>query len=282
MEHITKSLTAMTLAVLAAFLFVLGAAFAVGAYASLGSVAPGTSLGLVHAADWLRFTAAVVALAGVCAAGWQLAVHGAWEGTWEVAAGALGVLLIAIGLLVLAITPSSRPAANVVGAVGIGVWAVLLVSRAARRSLAEERVRSLGGAEPQHQAVLWLAAATGLLLVAIGYSLSPGLSGQGVGITSGVLQAVGIGAVLAAVAAAPPLRRLLSRSVPIVLAGLATLTAAFVAFAIVAGLVLGPNLSLTGLRVGYSIAIGIELLAVGALGVAAWQRVRELAVPSLP
>jgi hypothetical protein len=277
-EHITKSLTAMVLAVVAALLFVLGAAFSVAAFASLASVTASTSLGLAHAADWLRFTAGLMALAGVCAAGWELVLRGAWGGVWEAAAGALGILLITIGLLIAAVSPAARPAANVVGGVGIGVWAVLLASRAARRSLDEERARQQA-MHPEHQAALWLVAAGGLVLLAAGYSLTPGLTRQSVGVTAGILQAAGVAILMAAIASAPALRRLMTRTVPAVLAGLTLLTAAFAAFAVVSGLFFGPVLQLGGLRIGYPVATGLQLLAAGVLGYAAWERVRELAVP---
>jgi hypothetical protein len=278
-EHITKSLTAMVLAVVAASLFVLGAAFGVATFASLTSVTASTSLGLAHAADWLRFAAGLVALAAVCAAGWELVLRGAWEGAWEAAAGALGILLITIGLLIAAVSPTARPAADVVGGVGIGVWAVLLASRAARRSLDEERARQQAG-HPEHQAALWLVAAGGLVLLAAGYSLTPGLTRQSVGVTAGILQAAGVAVLLSAIASAPALRRLMTRTVPAVLAGLTLLTAAFAAFAVVSGLFFGPTLQLGGLRIGYPVAIGLQLLAAGVLGYAAWERVRELAVPA--
>jgi hypothetical protein len=66
-----------------------------------------------------------------------------------------------------------------------------------------------------------------------------------------------------------------SRPVPPILAGLALLAISFLAAAIVAGLAFG---TLTALGVALTVVTAVELAAVVALGLAAWTRVRELAV----
>ena len=269
----------MVLAALAAVVYALGAAFRVAAYASVTSVSPGTSQSLIRAAEWLRFTGGVVALVAVCMAGWQLIERRAWESAWEVGAAAIGTLLITVGFLVSATSVQERAASNVVIAVGFGIWALLLLSRAARRSLAEQQLRSEGIAQPPRLAVLWLAAAGGVAVFAVGTGFTPDVTSKGAGITFGILQALGVAIVFGALAAAPARGRLLSHALPLVLAGLAVLAAAYLAFAVMAGVVFGSGFSVTGLRVGYSIAIGIQLAAVGVLGWAAWNRVRELSVP---
>ena len=283
-ENITKSLTAMALAVLAAVVYVLGAAFRVAAYASVTSVSPAATHSLIRTSEWSRFTGGVLALVAVCMAGWQLIERRAWEGAWEVGAAAIGTLLITIGFLISAISVSSSPpslpaSANVVIAAGFGVWALLLLARAARRSLAEQRLRSEGVTQPPRLAVLWLIAAGGVAVFAVGTGFTPDVTSKGLGITFGILQAIGVVIVFGALAAAPARGRLLSHALPLVLAGLAVLAAAYLAFAIMAGVVFGSGFSVTGLRVGYSIAIGIQLAAVGVLGWAAWSRVRELSAP---
>ena len=279
MENITKSLTAMVLAVLAAVIYVLGATFRVAAYASVTDVSAATSQSLIRTAEWFRFAGGLVALIAVCTAGWQLVERRAWEGVWEVLAAAIGTLLITVGFLISATSMAERPAANIVIGAGFGVWALLLLARAARRSLAEQELRAEGTTQPPHLAVLWLAAAGGVAIFAIGTGFTPDVTSKGLGITFGILQALGVAIVFGAIAAAPARGRLLSHALPPVLAGLAVLAAAYLAFAIMAGVVFGTGFSVTGLRVGYSIAIGIQLAAVGVLGWAAWSRVRELAVP---
>jgi len=278
-EYITKSLTAMVLAVLAAVTYVFGAVFRVAAYASVTSVSFSASAALIRSSEWLRFAGGVIALLAVVAAGWQLAGRRAWAGAAEAGAGAAGTLLVTVGFLISATSREERMAANVVIAIGFGIWALLLLSRAARRSMAEQQQVAEGGAPPR-LAVLWLAAAAGVLVFAAGAGVTPVVTSKAVGIVFGALQAAGAGIVFIALAAAPGRGHPLSHALPTVLGGLAALTAAYAAFAVMAGLVFGPGYDVTGLRVGYSIAIVIQLAAVGLLGLAAWSRVRELAVPA--
>jgi hypothetical protein len=270
----------MALGALAAFVFVLGDAFGVAAYAVLTPSNVGTSSDFIHASDWLQFVAGVAALAAVCAGGWELVLQRAWEGVWEIVAGTLGTLIIAIGLLISAVFAQSSSASNIVGAVGFGVWALLVLSRAARRSLAEQGAASDGRTAPPRQAILWLVAASGILLLAIGFGFTPDISSKAIGIAAGCLEAVGVSVLLGALAAARTEGYLPSRAAPIALGGLVILAVAFASFAVVSGVVFGPNATLTGIRVGIPIAITIELIAVATLGFAAWTRVRELVIVS--
>ncbi|HVB44465.1 MAG TPA: hypothetical protein VNF47_17440 [Streptosporangiaceae bacterium] len=268
----------MALAVLAALAFVLGAAFEVAAYAVLTPANVGTSTDFIHAFDWLRFAAGVIAVVAVCAAGWELVLRKAWGGVWEVAVGATGTLLVAIDWLIVASSdrPGSAPA--VVGATGIGIWALLVLSRAARRSLVEHKAATEGTSALLRHAILWLVAASGLLILAVGFGFTPEISNKGVAITAGILEAVGVAVLLGALAAARTQRYLFSRAVSMVLAGLVILAVSFAAAAVVAGVVFGPGATLTGIRVGLPIAITFELVAVAVLGLAAWMRLRELVV----
>ncbi len=282
LEYITRSRTALTLAVLAAIVWVIGEAFEVGAYAALGPSTVRTSADLIHAANWLKFAAGTLALVAVCAAGWELVLRGAWDGAWETGVAAVGTLLIVIGLVINATSHErSIPSdSSIVGAVGFGVWALLILSKAARRSLSEQAAASEGDYPSPRQSVLWLVAATGLAVLAVGWGFTP--TSAGIGITAGVLGAAGIGLVLAALAAGRVLGYLPSRAVPAVLAGLAALVFAFAAEALVSHIVFGPGATLTDLRVSIPIALTIALIAVASLGIAAWQRIEELVVgPSL-
>jgi hypothetical protein len=270
MEQIVKSLRPMVLAVVAAVVFVLGTAFLVASDATLTPSSLGASSDLAQAARWLQFLAAACALAAVCLAGWELVLRNEWIGGMEIAAAALGTLLIVIDLLASAASNGSSPAAAVVGAVGIGVWALLVLSRAARTSLAEQGAHAAprGG-----QAELWLAAAIGLFVLAIGYGFTSAAGSRGPGIAAGLLEAAGLAVLTGALVAARSRGRLGARPVPGVLAGLALLAASFLAGAIVAGLALG---TLTALGAGLAVIAAIELAAFVVLGLAAWTRIREL------
>jgi hypothetical protein len=268
MEHIVKSLTPMVLVVVAAVVFVLGTAFLIASDATLTPSSLGASSDLAQAARWLQFLAAACALAAVCTAGWELVLRREWVGGLEIAAAALGTLLIMIGLLATAASNGSNPAAAVIAAVGIGIWALLVLGRAARVSLAEQ-----GRSDDKSQAELWLAAAVGLFVLAIGYGFSSAASSRGPGIAAGLLEAAGLAVLAGALVSARSRGHLRSRPVPGALAGLALLAASFLAAAIVAGLALG---TLTALGAGLAVIAAIELAAFVVLGLAAWTRVREL------
>jgi hypothetical protein len=268
MDTIVTSLKPMLLVVVAAVVFVLGTAFLIASDATLTPTSLGASSDLGQAARWLQFVAAACALAAVCAAGWELVLRSQWAAAAEAAAAAAGTLLIAVGLLAAAASDGSSAAAPVTGAVGIGIWALLVLSRAARASLAEQGAP----ARPQ-QAQLWLAAAVGLFVLAIGYGFTSAASSPGPGIAAGVLEAAGTAALAGSLAAARGRGYLGSRPVPGALAGLALLAASSLAAAVVAGLAFG---TLTALGAGLAVTAALELAAAVVLGLAAWTRVREL------
>jgi len=280
LERIIKSLTPTALIVAGAVVFVLGTGFLVASDATLASSNPGASGDLAQAGRWLQFVAWACLLAAVCLAGWEAILRSDWVAGAEIAAAALGTLLLMIAMASLAASNGSSAAAAVTGAVGIGVWALLVLSRAARVSLNEQGPAHAAGSPLTsegtrgRQADLWLAAAIGLFALAIGYGLTSAGS-AGTGIAAGLLEAAGIAALAWAVATARSRRMLNSRPVPFVLAGLALLAISFLAAAIVAGLAFG---TLTALGVALTVVTAVELAAVVALGLAAWTRVRELAV----
>jgi hypothetical protein len=279
-EQIVRSLKPMALLVAGAVVFVLGTAFLLASDATLPSSYLGASSDLAQAGRWLEFLGAACALGAVCVAGWELVLRSAWIAGAEIASASVGTLLITIGLLTSAASNGSSAAAPVTGAVGIGIWALLVLARAARVSLAEQRPAhapsqgSQGGqGDRGSQAELWLAAAVGLFVLAIGYGFSSAASSRGPGIAAGLLEAIGIAVLAGTVAAARSRGLLHSHPVPAVLAGLALLTASFLADAVVAGLAFG---TLTALGAGLTVVTAVELAGIIALGVAAWTRVREL------
>jgi hypothetical protein len=270
MEQFTKSLKPMTLAVTAAVVFVLGTGFLIASDATLTPSSLGASSDLADAARWLQFLAAAGALAAVCAVGWEMIVRSEWVGGLEVAVMAIGTLLITVGLLATAASDGASSAAPVTGAVGIGIWALLVLSRAARTSLEEKGTGTTTQPLPSQ---LWVAAAAGLFVLAIGYGLTAGANSRGPALAAGLLEAAGVAGLAWSVAAARSRQWLRGRPVLDVLAGLLLLAASFLAAAIVAGLALG---TLTAQGVGLAIVAAIELAAFAVLGLAAWTRVREL------
>jgi hypothetical protein len=272
MGEITKSRAAMIIAAFAAIAYVFGTALVVVAYAVLTPGNLGTATDFRHAADWLHFIGVLAAFVGVGAAGWELLLKGRLVALLGVGAAIFSTFLLAIGALVNAAFPSSDAAANVLTAIGIGGWAFIALVTAAHRSLIEHAKQLL----PPHQAALWLSASAGLLFLAIGAGMTVGPLDQGLGIASGLLQALGAGILAATLAIARRDRFLLSRSVPLAIGGLVVGAFAFVIVAIVAGIVFTPSGTLVQLRVGLSVAATVLLCAVAMLGVAAWLRAKDL------
>lgn len=282
LEHIIASLRPIGLLVSGAVVFVLGTAFLLASDATLASSSSAAG-DLAQAGRWLQFLAAACALAAVCTAGWELIVRSEWVAGAETAAAALGTLLLMIGLLASASSNGSSAAASVTGAMGIGVWALLVLSRAARASLAEQgpehggahAAPSAGPDQGGHgrYADLWLAAAIGLFVWAIGFGFTSAAGSPGPGFAAGLLQAIGVGLLAWAVASARKRQMLSSSPVPRALAGLALLAASFLIAAIVAALALGTP---TALGAGLAVTAAAELAAVVTLGLAAWERVREV------
>jgi hypothetical protein len=267
-DNIVTSLRAVALLVSAAVVFALGAAFLVAADASLSPTTLGASDDLGQASRWLQFIAAAIALGAVCVAGWQLVLRSEPMAALEVAVVAVGALFVVIGSLTAAAYDDSG--GTVTGAVGIGIWALLVLSRAARTSLAENGSR--GGL-----AELWLLAAGGLFVLAIGYGLSSAATSTGPAVAAGLLEAVGAAALAACLFVARSRGRLTSKPATAAVAGLATLAASFLATGIVAGVSFS---SLSGEGDALAVTGVIALAAVVLLGVAAWIRVTELYRPT--
>ena len=268
MERIIRSLSPAALLVAGAVVFALGSAFVLASDATLSASSPGASSDLAQAGRWFQFIAVACLLGAVCTAGWEATMRSAWVDAAEIAVAAVGTLLLTIGQGASAANAGS-PAAPVCGAVGVGVWALLVLSRAARVALAEQGTAQGAG---RRQGDLWLAAAIGLFVLAIGYGFTAGGS-SGTRIAAGLLQAVGVAVLSGALVAARSRGMLGSRAVPLVLIGLALLALSFLAAAIVAGLDFG---TLGALSASLTIVDAVELAAIVILGFAAWTQVRAL------
>jgi hypothetical protein len=275
-EHITRSLPAMALAVTAACFYVLGAAFSIAAYATLAPSSYGTSSGFLTAGLWLQFVAGLAAMGAAGVACWEQVQRRNWQGAGAAAVLAVGALLVAIGWLVAATSSTTTSTPETLLAVGIGIWALLALGMAALRSLAEQQTASTAGPDWPRYADLWLAAAAALLILAIGSGFTLDVTDQGTGITAGALHAFGAAGVGAAIAVARTRGLLASRPSVVALTGLGLLAATGIAVAVMAGVAFEPDATLLGIRIGISVAIAVELAAAAALGIAAWIRVREL------
>lgn len=280
MTEITRSRTAIAIAVPAALLLALSKVLAAVGFAVLsGPERFRTANDLLTAGSWLAALALALAVLGIAWVFWASVLRRHWVDAWEAGAAAASTLLITIGLIVSAAnSPGGSEGANIVAAVGVGGWAALCVTKAARRSLREEAERGL-----VRQAALWLLASGGVLLLAVAVGLpDASVSDQGLSIATAVLWALGLAAIGEALFFARQRGLILTRRFPELLGGIATLAASYVAAAIVAGVAFGPDESLTGLRVGVPIVSVIAAVGFVLLALAAWNRLRELTVGPVP
>lgn len=236
-----------------------------------------TSRDLVTAGGWMFFSGTAVALLAVGVVGWGLVVAQRWALVREIVGAALGTLLLTIGALVTATSPRST-AGDILWALGFGVWAVLLVSVAARMSMA---VREPSPSSPP-VTTPWLVAAGALVLVAVASGLpAPTRSDHTGAIVGGCLAAVGTG-VLAALLLSCRARGLLrSRAVLTAAVGLGGLAAHEIANAVYAAVSFSPTSTLTDFRVTATVASFLGAAAWLVLGLATWQQV-EGAPPGHP
>jgi len=328
LERITRSLTTAALLVTGVVVFALGTAFALASDAALSASSTTGSSDLGQAARWLQFLGVACLLGAVCTAGWDAIVRSDWVDGAELAAAALGTLLLTIGEVTFAASNGDSSSATVASAVGIGIWALLTLSRAARVSLTEQGpaygagnhgignhgignhgagnhgAAAPGGADygavpttgglgtpvrapgtssaipglgaRAGRADLWLIAAVGLFVLAIGYGLGSAADSTGSAVAADLLQAIGVGLLAWSLVNARARQQLNSHPVPVVIVGLALLALSLVAYGVVAG---ASFSSLGALGAGLTVATAIYLAGVVALGWAAWTRVRELSVP---
>ncbi len=276
MTALVRSREAMIMASIAAAIWALANVLAGIAFATFsGPLDTSTFSNLATASGWLTFSSALVALGATCFVAWTLYLARQWTQLWEVGGASLSTLLLAIGLLVLAAQSqnSTSNAGNVVAAIGLGGWAIVIVVGAARHALLEQENAGL-----THQATLRLGAAGAVVLVAVSVGLpNPTINDASVAIATGALLAVGFAGLLVVISLARGRNLITTRQAPMILLGLAILVLAGVAHAVGYGVVYGPPpYSLLGFRIALSIPSFIEALALLVLAWAAVGRLGEL------
>jgi hypothetical protein len=278
MIELTRSRPAMVLAVGAAVAWAISSVLQCIAFAILsGPLSALTAHNLLIAASWLETVAGIGALAAVSSVVWPLVIRRQWNELWEVGGVCIATLLIAIGLLASSATaPDGSQAANVVTAIGIGGWAIALAVKAGRHSIDEQK-----GAAGTPQAGLWLAASVALVLTAVGFGLpNTSVQDQGLALATNIVQMLGVIVLAFTLAIARRQGFLASARGSVVTLGLWTLAIAYAISVVVDAVVFGPSPSLTGLRVGLSLAAAVEAMAFLVLALAAWGQVTDLVSPA--
>ncbi len=282
MITLVRSKTAMAAFAIGAGLVALGYFLAGLSYALLSYSGSGASNGLYRGDLWVSFVGLAVIVVGIASVGWSAFLGQRWLELGDVGAAAVATLLIAVGVLVLAAgsgTTLGGGTGNVVEAIGIGLWALLLAYRAGRSSVAEHK-EPAGNAG---QADIWGVAAVAVLALAVGTGLSGSQSASRTPqVVAYAFLAVGFGALVTCLSIARTRGVLSIPGFPNVAGGLWLLALFSLGSAIAVGVVLGPNGTLTGARVGMSIPQFIAAAGAGLLGLAALQRMTPLATAAKP
>ncbi len=278
MNELTRSIPAMLMASVAAALWALSSVLAGVAYATFsGPQDVGTFQDLGTASEWVLFAAGLMVLIAIAFVGWSLFVDRRWSVTWEIAGAAVSTLLIVIGLLLVAANGlQASQAGNVVSAIGLGGWAIVVVVGAARHALNEAEVPGT-----PRQATLRLGAAASLIIVAVSFGLpEPSFSQVSLAIADAVLVAVGTAGLVVVLSISKSKGFIKTRYFTALALGLWILVLSGVARAVAGGLVYGtPPPSFLTYRISLSIPAFLTAVAALVLGWAAFARTSELRPP---
>lgn len=274
MVELTRSRVGLILFAVAAGLLAFGKALLMVGYATISLTDPARSSGLFTAGLWVIFAGALAGFVGVGAVVWEFIVARHNHDLWEVAAAAVATLLIVLGNLVTAteVNGSSTQNGNVLSAVGIGAWAIVAVAVAAIRSTPDGH-----GQSRYPIASYWLAAAGGLVLIAVAYGLpSPTIGDATPGIVSQALVALGVAVLGSGLLAARSRGIITSPAFSIVGLALPLLCFASVASSVGIGIGFSSTATLTDIRVGFALPEAITAVAMLVFATAAMQRLSEV------
>lgn len=278
MLRLVRSQSTLAIASASLAVGVLGSLLMVVAYTTYsGPAAAPTSRDLVTAALWLGFVQLLGLALAVGATVWRLVVTRERDDLWEVMVAGGAMLILVIAGLVIAVSIGSA-GGNIVLAVGYAVWAVLLVAKAARRSLLEH-----DDPQERRQAPYWLLAGSGLLVWAAAAGVpDPSLDDVALAVTKGALATVGSVAVVAAVSLAHGDGFLRFRRFRLLAVAVWLVVGSALASLVVGAVVFGSP-SFDALRVGFPIPWLIQGVGSGLFAAVAWGQVYEIrGGPSYP
>jgi len=278
MLELTRLRGALVIVAIGAALTALGEALNTAANAVITQSSYSTAHALGAAGDWVTFAGAVLFVGAVAAVGWRAVLQRRHVHAAEIGAVTLGALLVAIGTLVQAASDSAGNTANILVALGNGVWAVLLVVIAARSSMAEQQTRPGEGRDSGY----WLMAAGAFVVLAVRSGLPSPEVGHGTpGVVAGALGILGF-TVLALVLWSLRAKRVFtSPSLRLAIIGIGVFVVQQVALIVFSAVVNSSNATLTQFRVTGSIAFFVAMLAWLWLAAAAWQRAAEVPATAL-
>jgi Protein of unknown function (DUF2510) len=286
--ELVRSRAALALIVVASLLAALSNLLLGIGYLTLSRSSESAFDNFSTASAWILFGAAIAALMATCTVGWKLILDQRWITLYGVGTACVATLFFTIGVLVLAIQVNGNSnAGNVVAAVGVGIWALLCIVVAARRSIAQHAL-SANSNSPQTplsgvgEPTYWLIVGGALVFVAVAFGLpGPTLQDATPGVVAGILGALGVGAIAIVLAVARTSRLLTSTAVPSLVAGLLVYALSRLVYAINSAVVFTPSTTLTSFKVWATITVGIAFVAWLVIAFSAWLRVGGLSRPEM-
>lgn len=235
----------------------------------------GTTRDLIITDKWLRAVGAVLVLIALGTVAWKLILRSQAADFWEVAGATVATLLYAIGRLIAAAQAMTSPElANILAAIGIGGWAIVLVAGAGRHSILQHVVPSA-----PRTAGLWLAASIAALLLAVSAGLpTASLTDQGLELATTILSLAGT-AILIATLTVARTKGFITWNRPALMIGLWLLAGTAAGEVGLGAVIFGPSPSLTSIRIGFPIVYALGASAYFVLAVAAWGRAMMLSSP---
>jgi hypothetical protein len=271
--EITRSRVALVFIAVGAFAYVI-AELAIGiAYAILSSNQEiGTTRDLLITGNWMKAAGAVSVLVALGVVAWKLILRSQGAEFWEVTAATVSTLLFTIGRLIAASqTMTSPESANVLVAIGIGGWAIILAVRAGRCSLRQHAIPTT-----PRTAGLWLATSIAALLLAISTGLPvASVTEQGLELATVILNLAGF-VILVGTLTVARTKGFINWNQRQFMAGLWFLVAGAASEVVVAAVVYGPSQSPTSIRIAVSTVSALGALAYFLLALAAWGRAMTL------
>jgi hypothetical protein len=229
------------------------------------------SQNLEIAGGWLFFVASFDILVTICYLAWEAFLERKSKLVAELGALSLATLILAIGFLITAIDSFRSPeAANVLMAIGIAGWGIVVLIKAAQQALIEQE--AFGGI---HQAGIRAVGALALLFLAVAAVLpNASITQKTLAITTNVFWAVGTAVLLVAVSIARSRAIFSAYSSKFTILGLTLISLSYVLDIVAVAIVYGPGpYNITSYRIAMSVPEFIS--AIGFL-ILAWAAFRQL------
>lgn len=278
MIELLRSKSALAAATAAAGISALAYVLMGLAYAIYNQSDSTPSQNLEIAGGWLLFVASLDILVIICYLTWEAFLKRKSKLVAELGALSLATLILSIGFLVTAIDNSGQPeAANVLVAIGIAGWGIVVLIGAAQRALLEQE--AFNGIR---QAGMRALGALALLVLAVAAVLpNASITQKTLAITTNVFWAVGTAVLLIVISIARSRTVFSAYSSKFTILGLAVLSLGYVLDIVAVAIVYGPGpYNITNYRIAISVPGFVAAIGFLILAWAAFSQLSELSRPA--